>query len=135
MISNIPSTSYRYIGGAFSPNGNYFYSSTNNYPSEVYQYDINSSNIFASRVLVASVYAPTFVGGVLRLAPDNKIYWSCAWNDSIHYNYPYPDTAFNSTNMNLSVIQDPDLYGTNCSFSYFSFYLGGGRTYYGLPNN
>ncbi|MBL0103742.1 MAG: T9SS type A sorting domain-containing protein [Bacteroidetes bacterium] len=135
LVSNIASPNYRYIGGAFSPNDNYFYASINFLPSEIYQYDINASNLFASRVSVASVDTPTYAGGLLRLAPDNKIYWSCAWNDSLHYNYPYPDSAFNPTNMNLSVINDPNQAGSACNFSYFNFSLGSGRTYYGLPNN
>ncbi len=37
--------------------------------------------------------------------------------------------------MNLSVINSPDSLGTACDFQPYSFYLGGKRTYYGLPNN
>ncbi|MBL0341881.1 MAG: hypothetical protein IPP71_13640 [Bacteroidetes bacterium] len=37
--------------------------------------------------------------------------------------------------MTLSVINYPDSLGTACGYSPFSFYLGGKRTYYGLPNN
>lgn len=37
--------------------------------------------------------------------------------------------------MNLSVINSPDNLGTACNFLPYSFYLGGKRTYYGLPNN
>jgi hypothetical protein len=36
---------------------------------------------------------------------------------------------------NLSVINQPDSLGLACDFQPFSFYLGGARTYYGLPNN
>ncbi|MBK7965933.1 MAG: hypothetical protein IPK10_12055 [Bacteroidetes bacterium] len=36
---------------------------------------------------------------------------------------------------NLSVINQPDSLGAACAFQPFSFYLGGARTYYGLPNN
>lgn len=37
--------------------------------------------------------------------------------------------------MNLSVINSPDLPGAACDFQPYSFYLGGKRTYWGLPNN
>ncbi len=37
--------------------------------------------------------------------------------------------------MNLSVINYPDSLGIACGYSPYSFYLGGKRTYYGLPNN
>jgi hypothetical protein len=135
LITNIPSINYRYFGGAFSPSGNYIYTSTNNLPSDVYQYDINAVDISASRITIASVDTPTYVGGQLRLAPDDKIYWACVWNDGSHFNYPYPDSAFTGTTMNLSVINNPDLPGSACNFTYYNFYLGGTRTYAGLPNN
>ncbi|MBL0341030.1 MAG: hypothetical protein IPP71_08960 [Bacteroidetes bacterium] len=37
--------------------------------------------------------------------------------------------------MNLSVINSPDSLGLACNYTPYSFYLGGKRTYYGLPNN
>ena len=69
--------------------------------------------------------------GVLRKAPDNKIYLATAFENF----YPYQDTSFNIYNTNLSVINYPDSLGLACDFQPFSFYLGGARTYYGLPNN
>jgi len=38
-------------------------------------------------------------------------------------------------NMNLSVINSPDSSGAACDFQPWSFYLGGKRSYLGLPNN
>ncbi|MBK7886449.1 MAG: hypothetical protein IPJ86_03840 [Bacteroidetes bacterium] len=38
-------------------------------------------------------------------------------------------------NTHLSVINYPDSLGSACDFQPYSFYLGGARTYYGLPNN
>jgi len=35
----------------------------------------------------------------------------------------------------MSVINDPDQPGLACNFQPYNFYLGGKRTYYGLPNN
>jgi hypothetical protein len=37
--------------------------------------------------------------------------------------------------MNLGVINSPDSAGLACDFQPWSFYLGGKRTYWGLPNN
>jgi hypothetical protein len=37
--------------------------------------------------------------------------------------------------MNLSVINSPDSAYPACNFTPYSFYLGGARTYQGLPNN
>jgi hypothetical protein len=37
--------------------------------------------------------------------------------------------------MYLSVINYPDSLGIACNYEPFSFYLGGKRTYWGLPNN
>ena len=49
--------------------------------------------------------------------------------------FPYLPTMYNSYNMNLSVINSPDSAGVACDFQPWSFYLGGKRTYWGLPNN
>ena len=35
----------------------------------------------------------------------------------------------------MSTIEDPDNLGQACNYQRNSFYLGGERTYYGLPNN
>ena len=68
----------------------------------------------------------------MKLAPDNKIYITTG--DEIA-SIPYPDSLFTTINNNLSVINYPDSLGPACDFQPFSFYLGGARTYYGLPNN
>ncbi|MBK7967235.1 MAG: T9SS type A sorting domain-containing protein [Bacteroidetes bacterium] len=52
-----------------------------------------------------------------------------------NWNFPYPDSAYNIYNMNLSVINEPDSAFPACNFTPYSFYLGGKRTYWGLPNN
>ena len=74
---------------------------------------------------------PQADNGAVRLAPDGKIYYSQAYP----YGFPYQDTMRNTVNENLGVINNPDVVGNGCNFSPFSFYLGGKRTYYGLPNN
>ena len=38
---------------------------------------------------------------------------------------------YSQYNMNLSVIENPDVVGVGCNLNLFSFYLGGKRTYWG----
>ena len=123
------------VGSEFSPDGSKLYLSSNDNISLLLQYNLNDSFPANSVDTIAQISNPIEAGGLLKLAPDNKIYWSCAWSDGIHFNYPYPDTTYNMYNMNLSVINSPDSLGAACDFQPYSFYLGGGRTYWGLPNN
>jgi hypothetical protein len=71
----------------------------------------------------------------LKLGPDNKIYLSSVYNNLQTISYPYPDTVYSIYNSYLGVINSPDNIGAACDFQPYSFYLGGKRTYYGLPNN
>ena len=120
---------------AFSPNGNVLYVSTSKDTNHVYQLDLTAANIYGTRINLDTFYVPPVQPGSLKLAPDGKIYLSCAYYDGISFNYPYNSTEYNTTNMYLSVINYPDSLGTACGYNPFSFYLGGKRTYYGLPNN
>ena len=120
---------------AFSPDASKLYVSTNETPTYLFQYDLNSPNIAASKDTIYSLSYPLEAGGELKLAPDNKIYLSNWYFNGFQTPYPYQDTVYNMYNMNLSVINQPDSLGTACDFQPFSFYLGGKRTYYGLPNN
>jgi hypothetical protein len=124
-----------YWGSAFSPNENIVYVSTNADTSYLFQFNLNAPNIFASSDTLATFLYPTYVGGALRLAPDDKIYLSNAFYNGTNFNYPYPDSVRNMYNENLSVINSPDSFGSACNFTAYSFYLGGKRTYWGLPNN
>jgi hypothetical protein len=122
------------IGIEFSPNDSILYISTTSDTSYIFQYDLTAANIAASKDTIASFPNPRYYGGFIKMAPDNKIYWSCAWNNGA-FNYPYDSSAFYPENMNLSVINNPNALGAACNFTPLSFYLGGKRTYYGLPNN
>jgi hypothetical protein len=124
-----------YWGGAFSPNQNLIYVSSSDDTSRIYQFDLTAANIWNSRDTIYELIYPTQSGGQLRLAPDDKIYWSCWYYNSFNNPYPYADTMRNVYNENLSVINDPDMLGSACNFTPFSFYLGGKRAYIGLPNN
>ena len=121
----------------FSSSGQYLYvSSTTQTVSKLWQYDTWSANIFASKTLIWQTPGPPFTAGALKKGPDDKIYFSCAWvppNGS--NNYPYDSTEYFTENMNLGVINSPDSAGLACNFQPWSFYLGGKRTYWGLPNN
>ncbi|MBK7965929.1 MAG: T9SS type A sorting domain-containing protein [Bacteroidetes bacterium] len=70
----------------------------------------------------------------MKLAPDNKIYIS-SFDENFPWPYPDTSTAYTIINNNLSVINYPDSLGAACDFQPFSFNLGAGRSYYGLPNN
>jgi hypothetical protein len=97
----------------------------------LYQFDLTASNISASKTAIFSM-PNTYIGiGTMQKAPDNKIYVASAYENY----YPYQDTSYNVYNTHLSVINQPDSLGLACDFQPFSFYLGGARTYYGLPNN
>lgn len=97
----------------------------------LFQFDLNAPNIYATKDTLWTVVSTQFVYiGKLKRMEDGKIYLSTG----IGY-YPYPDSLRNYINENLSVINSPDSLGTACDFQPYSFYLGGKRTYYGLPNN
>ncbi|MBK7967856.1 MAG: T9SS type A sorting domain-containing protein [Bacteroidetes bacterium] len=123
-----------YFGCEFSASGRYIYVSSNDdVESRIVQFDLMSPNIPASKDTIADLSLPP-TGGLLKRAPNDKIYFSCVYNDGI-LAYPYPDSVTSIYNLNLSVINYPDSAGTACDYSPFSFYLGGNETYWGLPNN
>ena len=128
--------------GAFSLSGNIFYATTaallidDEY--HLLQFDFASSNIPGScDTLETWSDTTSLIGpGAVRLAPDGKIYFSRAYQcNAFPFCYPYPDSVHNYVNEYLSVINNPDVIGSGCDYQRFSFYLGGKRTYYGLPNN
>ena len=127
--------------GAYSPNGNLFYVSRTSYGGNfgiynyLLQYDLTAANIPASCDTLDSTMYPPVDCGAVRLAPDGKIYYSQAYISQTVLSYPYADSMRNYINENLGVINNPDVVGSGCNFAPFSFYLGGKRTYYGLPNN
>ncbi|MBL0050572.1 MAG: T9SS type A sorting domain-containing protein [Bacteroidetes bacterium] len=122
-------------GVEFSANGRFIYASTSKDTTHLFQYDLWSANPLATRqMLWESIFQP-YTGGDLKRGPDGKIYFTNCWDDGTFFPYPYPDTAYYLQNTYLSVINSPDSLGVACDFQPFSFYLGGKRTYWGLPNN
>ncbi len=120
---------------AFSPDESKLYITALDTTTYLYQYNLNASNITASKDTLWSINFPHYVGGGLKLAPDNRIYMASWYDNEMMFPYPYPDSVYNLYNMNLSVIDQPDSLGAACDFQPYSFYLGGKRTYLGLPNN
>jgi len=124
--------------GAYSPNDSLFYLSSTRYTgvdtSYLMQFDLTAGNIPSSSDTLARYPSPIGLGAV-RLAPDNKIYVSSAYESPGVNSFPYADSMRNYINENLGVINFPNNPGSACDFQPFSFYLGGRRTYYGLPNN
>jgi hypothetical protein len=121
--------------GEFSPDKNLIYISSNDYTSYIYQYDLRANPINSSLDTIAEFSILHNSSGMLRLAPDNKIYLSNARTNQTTFFFPYPDSIYDQYNMNVSVISSPDSIGAACNFQPYSFYLGGKRTYFGLPNN
>jgi hypothetical protein len=107
------------------------YTGQNQDSTYLFQYDLNATDIEASRDTLSALQGQSFGGGYIELAPDGKIYYSMSYKSY----YPYEDTMYNYINMNLGVINFPDSLGQACNFLPFSFYLGGKRSYVALPNN
>jgi hypothetical protein len=130
-----------FVGGAYSNNDSVFYASKNSFGGAIgsknylYQYDLTASNIANSQVALDSISYPPADNFVLRMAPNGKIYYTQAYISATAVSHPYPDSMRNYINENLGVINNPNVVGTGCNFQPFSFYLGGKRTYYALPNN
>ena len=140
IFNEAPGFSGRYFWeGAYSPNDSLFYATvvwnnaTLSDTSRLLQYNLFATDIIGSCDTIYWARDPILLGAV-RKAPDNKIYLTSAYNWG-GFVYPYPDSVYNTYNMNLGVINDPDVDGIGCNFQPFSFYLGGARTYLGLPNN
>ncbi len=120
----------------FSKNSRFLYVSSISDTSYIFQYDLNSSNISNSRITISTTTNFRIGNSFLKRGPDDKLYHTSAWECQVApYCFPYPDSVYNYVNMNLSVINYPDSFGLSCNYTPFSFYLGGNRTYYGLPNN
>jgi hypothetical protein len=135
-VENGPQVNYYYISSSFSPDGSKLYVSENSaidsIPSKLLQFDLQASSIINSKTVIHNFITSTEGIADLKLAPDGKIYLATA--DELN-SFIYVDTFYTQINTHLSVINQPDSLGLACDFQPFSFYLGGARTYYGLPNN
>jgi hypothetical protein len=131
-----PGPGYNVIAsGVLSPDKNLIYISSCSDTSYLFQYDLRVNPVNSSKDTIAVFPDIIFSAAMLRLAPDSKIYLSSIYQNNVHYFFPYSNTEYNYYNMNLGVINSPDSVGAACNFQPYSFYLGGSRTYLGLPNN
>ena len=119
----ILSNSYPY-GVEFSPKGSKLYVTANLYDNndvllrgELYQYDLTSTNISASQVVL---YSGDSSGGALQLAIDGKIYRAGHPSGVSDYHF-------------LSVINKPEVKGTGANFQLNAVNLGQGIAEMGLP--
>ena len=124
----------------FSPDETKLYLTTipygnNDSISCLIQFDLEAPDIQASMDTI-QVFSEPFFCGFLKLGPDSQIYLShfTDMNDCDFF-YLYCDTTYYPEIMNLSVIHQPNELGALCDFRPYSFYLGGHRSYHGLPNN
>jgi hypothetical protein len=117
----------KYYGVEFSPNGNVLYV-VNAVVSNLYQYDLTSLNIAATQYLLAHYNDPSSAMTVPQLAPDGKIYVNQEYGNF------YPSNISNNYTTNLSVVNNPDVYGSGANFCLNCFSLGGRITYGGFPN-
>nr|MBA3285207.1 T9SS type A sorting domain-containing protein [Nitrosopumilus sp.] len=93
----------------------------------LFQFDLTASNIQASKQIIWYDSDSINIVGQHLLGPGGKIYIansSTSWLSNV----------YNLQNMNLSVINSPDSLGAACDFQPYSFYLGGRRSFGGLPN-
>ena len=110
------------------------YQTANQDTSYLIQFDLNASNFLASAETLHTFLND--IPGILQKGPDNKIYLSTiSANPDTCFDYLYCYGNINTTNSNISVINSPDSAGVDCNFQPFSFYLGGHKAYWGLPNN
>jgi Secretion system C-terminal sorting domain len=136
-----------YFGAELSPNDRFLYISTlpweecSSEKGYLLQFDLWDENPIET-IDTLSIYGDALDGpddfrtaGSLKLAPDGKIYLSRGFQSCTLDEIQYPDTLYTTSNTNLSVINNPDSLGAAANFEEYSFYLGGNRTYKGLPNN
>ena len=105
-------------GAEFSPDGKLLYVTSNNYLTDIstlYQFDITSNDAATIAASAQIIYQdPRFLAGALQIAPDQKIYMAM-WNER-----------------SISVIDNPNTFGTGCNFIHNKIFLGP-SVQYGLP--
>ncbi len=104
----------RGYGVCFSPDNSKLYISTGWTDQDIYQYDLNASNIAASQILVGTT-AASYIGS-LQNAPDGKIYVATYGAASI------------------GAITNPNAAGTACAYVDSAVGLNGRICKWGLPN-
>lgn len=122
-----------YVACEFSANGRLLYISSNPISSNLFVVDLLDTNLTLTNIW--TINSPQYYLGDIKRGPDDKIYVTGTYFDGFTFPYPYADSVYNQYNMNLGVIHFPDSGAAGCNYLPYSFYLGGKRTYWGLPNN
>lgn len=126
----VPLANDVFYGCEISASGKYLYvTSIITGSCRLFQYDLTSTYIPSSKTLVYTNNRDSVMFGQLQLAPDNKIYMANAFDPGFPFN-----TTYDSLNMYIGVINNPDSAGLQCNFAPYSVYLGGHRSFFGLPN-
>ncbi len=110
-------------GCSFSPNNRIFYASSKN---KLFQFNLDSPNVAQSKIQLWDDSTNWYIVQHL-LAPDGKIYIASGPPT-------LPSQAYTFRNKNLTVIENPNVYGVGCNIQPYSFYLNGMRCMGGLPN-
>jgi len=113
-------------GCEFSPSGNYLYLTHGaGFGNDaLYQYDLNSPNISATKKTIWVNNIPNVNYGQLQRASNGQIFLGLQIGGQPNF-----------YNQNISRIEFPDSSGTACSFLPYSFYLGDSASNrLGLPN-
>lgn len=113
-VQTLLSDSERYYGVEFSPSNSLLYVSSGS-NGNLYQLDLNASNITASKTTIYNNSSGTHYPRSLQLGPDMKIY-----------------IAMSNENF-LSSINTPDVIGLGCGFTLSNVNLNGKISYSGLP--
>jgi len=117
----------------FSASGRYLYITSHPVASNLYVVDLLDTNYTLTNIW--SIPSPQYYLSDIKRGADDKLYLTGAYYDGFTFPYPYSDTLYNIYNTYLSVINYPDSGAIGCDFQPWIFYLGGKRTYSGLPNN
>ena len=110
-------------GCEFSPDGTKLYGTrpynVNLYNGTILQWDLCAGSpaaIAASQTAISTQSVAADWHGFMQLAPNGKIYIA------------------RTTQSAISVINNPNIYGSGCGFTYMSQSISTGTCYYGLPN-
>ena len=140
LLRTEPTLEYLTWSSEFSPDNNRLYTTSipygnNDTLSCLLQFDLTALDIRSTLDTIQTFLDP-FICGFVKLGPDSQIYLShfTDLNDCDFF-YLYCDTTYYPEIMNLSVIHQPNELGALCDFRPYNFYLGGHRSYHGLPNN
>jgi len=124
-IDNFDIPSFTAYGFSFSPDGNKIYLSDFD---KLYQYCLNcNDSIEDTKLLLFDNPYGGYSIGQHELGPDGKIYFVICYSE-------VPSYIFTNKNMNLCVINEPNLLGAACNIDTSTIWLGGRRAITGLPN-